>query len=195
MKPTLTILVTGASRGIGKAIATELSGPGTLLILMSTRAEDLQETAELCRARGADALCFGIDLTDTSTLDARLCEAIAQSGPVDILVNNAGIWEEKPFEQANIDSWDRAIDVNLKAPMRICKVALETMPDGGAFIFIGSSASKRAYAGGTGYCAGKFGSLDSPAPFLKMCASAASKSAPSCPAWSTPTCMLATPPF
>lgn len=153
------IVITGASRGIGRACALALAEKGASLALMARSVEALEAVAAECEAQGAQTLSLGLDLSEMGAIDQAMSQVIERFGRVDALVNNAGIWDERPFEQGDMEAWERALDVNLKAPIRLTRRALERMPDGGAVIFIGSTASKRAYAKGTNYCAAKRGLL------------------------------------
>lgn len=154
-----TILITGASRGIGKACALALAAPGVTLALTASDCSGMREVADACEAKGAGVMRFGFDLADVDGIKERVAEIQELCGPIHTLINNAGIWIESPFTEGAMDAWERALDVNLKAVMRLTRHALEGMPEGGAVIFIGSAASKRAYAGGANYCAAKFGLL------------------------------------
>jgi len=151
------IAVTGASRGIGRACAIALAAPGVSLVLMARNAEELRETAQLCEARGAIAHRFGFDLSKIDEIETRIQEIKAQCGCIDVLVNNAGVWIEEPFSTGDMSAWDFALDVNLKATMHLTRHALEGMPEGGAIVFIASTASRKVYANGTNYCAAKHG--------------------------------------
>lgn len=153
------IVITGASRGIGRACAEALAKAGATLVLMARSEEASAETAAACEALGAKTLSLAVELSDMAAIDRAMGEVLEAFGRVDALINNAGIWIERPFEQGDMALWESALDVNLKAPMRLTRRALEMMPDGGAVIFIGSSASKRSYAKGSNYCAAKRGLL------------------------------------
>ena len=154
------IVITGASRGIGRACALALAAPGVSLALVARSEAALEEVKALCQAKGAQAQGFGCDLAEMDAIDA-LCEKVKShfAAPIHTLVNNAGIWIEKPFEQGDLGAWEEALDVNLKAPMRLTRRALDGMPEGGAVIFIGSLASRKTYPGGSNYCAAKHGLL------------------------------------
>lgn len=151
------IAITGASRGIGRACAEALAAKGVVLALMASSEEQLKETAAACAAKGATVHCFGFDLSKIDEIAARMAEVKARCGAIKALVNNAGIWIEKPFADGDMDAWDLALDVNLKAAMRLTRHALDGMAEGGAVVFIASTASRKTYAGGSNYCAAKHG--------------------------------------
>lgn len=151
------ILITGSSRGIGRECALALASPGVRLVLHARSQEALKETAAVCQAKGAETTCLALDLGDIPSIATAIQALVEEIGPIHTLVNNAGIWVEAPFAQGDMAIWDQALDVNLKAVIHLCRYTLEQMPDNGAVVFIASVASKRSYAGGTNYCAAKFG--------------------------------------
>lgn len=153
------ILISGASRGVGRACAEELAAPGVDLALMATSLAALSETIAACEAKGARAVGFECDLSNMRQIDAAARKIKACFGSVSALVNNAGVWLEAPFEKGSMEAWESALDVNLKGAMRLTRRALEMAPDGSAIIFIGSTASRKVYAGGANYCAAKHGLL------------------------------------
>lgn len=154
---TRTVLITGASRGIGRACAVALAAPGTTLALMAREASHLDGTARDCEARGAVVHRFELDLSDVAAIGSVMARVHAVCGPLTALVNNAGIWIERPFTDGPMDLWDAALDVNLKAVMHLTRHALDGMLNEGAIVFIASTASRRAYPGGANYCAAKHG--------------------------------------
>lgn len=156
-RPSPVLLITGASRGIGQACAEALAAPGVTLALLARDARHLDETTCRCEERGATVHRFGADLADVASIAGLMARVRAVCGPLTGLVNNAGIWIERPFLDGPMDLWDAALDVNLKAVMHLTRHALEGMPEGGAIVFIASTASRRTYAGGTNYCAAKHG--------------------------------------
>lgn len=154
-----TILITGASRGIGQACALELATHNTHLILTATKTENLIQTQKQCEQKGAKVSIFALDLAQTSEIKAFSQNLYQEVGAIDVLINNAGIWIEKPFLEGEMDEWDTALDVNLKSVIHLTRYTLEHMHDDASLIFIASTASKRTYGGGTNYCAAKYGLL------------------------------------
>jgi NADP-dependent 3-hydroxy acid dehydrogenase YdfG len=157
--PPRTILITGASRGIGAAIAIALANPGTVLALTGRDETALQVVADACRDRGAAARCFPADLSKAWRLPGLVSSIRELCGPVHTLINSAGIFLEASILEGDMDAWDQALDVNLKASIHLTRHVLTEMPAGGAVVFIASFASRKAYAGGSNYCAAKFGLL------------------------------------
>lgn len=156
------VVITGASRGIGKACALKLAKENAVLVLMARHLKDLQNVAQLCENQGAIVELITIDLTDLEALKNTAQSIIDKYKKIDVLINNAGIWDEQPFELGDMDKWDYALDVNLKSVIHLTRYCLNGMKnevDNKAIIFIGSTASKKTYASGTNYCAAKFGLL------------------------------------
>lgn len=145
-----TILLTGASGGIGQAIARALAARGGRLILTGRRAEVLEP---LARELGGRAL--SADLVDRDA-PARL---VAEAGPVDVLVANAALPASGTLDDYTQEQIDRALDVNLRAPIALAKLLSTQMAERGRghLVFISSLSGKSAQPGGSLYSATKFG--------------------------------------
>jgi short-subunit dehydrogenase len=145
-----TALLTGASGGIGQAIARALAARGARLILTGRRAEVLEPLAVELGGRA-----LAVDLADRDA-PARLAE---QAGEVDILVNNAALPASGTLDDYTLDQLDRALDVNLRAPIALAKLLSEPMARRGRghLVFISSLSGKSAQPGGSLYSATKFG--------------------------------------
>lgn len=154
-----TIIVTGASRGIGFAIAEELAGPDVHLVLMAKDKKNLIGIHDACVAKGAATTLLSVDLADTQDLKRQMEDLKKTVTRVDVLVNNAGLWCEDAFEKGDMDIWDTALDVNLKSQIHLTRHCVDLMQEGSAIVFMGSTASQKSYKGGTNYCAAKFGLL------------------------------------
>jgi short-subunit dehydrogenase len=144
------VLLTGATGGIGHAIARELHGRGAQLVLTGRRAEVLEPlAAEL----GATALAA--DLADRAAVERLLSEA----GEVDVLVANAGLSGTGRLEDFNMEEADRILDVNLRAPIALAHALAPVMAGrgGGHLLFVSSLAGKAATARSAMYNATKFG--------------------------------------
>lgn len=156
------IVITGASRGIGKECALILANENSLLVLLARKEKELQQVAQQCISLGSVVELLQVDLMNIAEIKQQIATIIQKYKKIDVLINNAGIWDEQPFEDGDMDQWDIALDVNLKSAIHLTRYCLEGMlhtSDDKAIIFIGSTASKRTYAGGTNYCAAKFGLL------------------------------------
>jgi 3-oxoacyl-[acyl-carrier protein] reductase len=149
-------LVTGAGRGIGKAIALSLAKAGGRLILAARTREQLDDVAKTI---GSEAVVIPTDLTRDDEL-LRLAEQSSKTwGSVDILINNAGWGKRAPVIRANIDDWDQTLRLNLRAPMILAQKLVPGMiaKGEGAVINIGSVSGKTGEANGAAYSASKFG--------------------------------------
>lgn len=145
-----TVLLTGASGGIGHAIARALSANGARLILTGRRVELLDPLADELGARALAA-----DLADRTTLE----QLIDDAGPVDILIANAALPASGRLESFPIQDIDRAIEVNLRAPMVLARALLPAMLErrGGHLLFVSSLAAKTPTPGASVYNATKAG--------------------------------------
>jgi NAD(P)-dependent dehydrogenase (short-subunit alcohol dehydrogenase family) len=135
-------LVTGASRGIGRAIALRLATEGAAIYLAADGSEgELEETASACRTAGAPTAAWGIhDLVRPDAAEAMVTAAHQRMGRIDILVNNAGIRARKAFEEFSHDDFDRLVAVNLRAPFFASQAVVPIMraQGGGHVIHIAS---------------------------------------------------------
>ena len=150
--------MTGAGRGIGKAVALSLAQSGCRVILAARSREQLEEVQKEIRARGGEALVVPTDLTRDEEIQ-RLIETAQTWGAVDFLINNAGWGKRAPVIKGNVEDWDRTFGVNLRAPMILAKHLVPGMiaKGEGAVINIGSVSGKTGEANGAAYAASKFG--------------------------------------
>jgi NAD(P)-dependent dehydrogenase (short-subunit alcohol dehydrogenase family) len=159
--PPRTALVTGAGSGIGRAIAIRLAADRFHLLLVGRGVEKLQATAHAIEAAGGFASVYSADLSKRDTTDA-LAEWVLRGGtPLTAIVHNAGIGGPTPLEDRNSVEFDRRIEVNLVAPMRLTRALLPRIPrDGtGRIIFIASVLARFGVPAYHGYCASKTGLL------------------------------------
>jgi 3-oxoacyl-[acyl-carrier protein] reductase len=151
-----TALVTGASGGIGAAIARALHGAGTTVGLSGTRVEPLEAlAAEL----GERAHVLPCNLSDPEAVAALPGQAIEAMGSIDILVNNAGITRDNLFMRMSDDEWQSVLDVNLTATMKLCKGAIRGMMKArwGRIVNISSVVGATGNPGQANYAASKAG--------------------------------------
>ena len=120
----MTALVTGASGGIGGAIATALAAQGARVALSGTRAEALENVRDTI---SGDAIILPCDLSDAAAVDALVPAAVTALGRLDILVNNAGVTRDNLAVRMKDDEWDLVIRVNLEAAFRLARAALKPM--------------------------------------------------------------------
>lgn len=152
------ILVTGASAGFGKAIATKFAAGGWNVILTARRKEKLDELAKsLETSYGVKTLCLAFDIQDKNAVFANLQNLPTEWQAINILVNNAGLaLGRDSFEQANLEDWETMIDTNVKGLLYASKAVLPNLiKEKGHIINIGSTAAKEVYKDGNIYCATK----------------------------------------
>ena len=149
-------LVTGASGGIGSAIARKLHAAGTKVALSGTRQEPLERLAE---ELGERAYILPCNLSDMAAVEVLPKQAIETLGSLDILVNNAGITRDNLFMRMSDEEWQSVIDVNLTATMKLCKGALRGMMKSrwGRIINISSIVGATGNPGQGNYAASKAG--------------------------------------
>ncbi|MEQ9400000.1 MAG: SDR family oxidoreductase [Longimicrobiales bacterium] len=151
-------VVTGASSGIGAAVAEVLAADGAAVVLVARRKERLQEVADRIRSAGGDADVAPTDVTRRTEVEAMVAGTVERRGQVDILVNNAGVMPLAPLADARVDQWERMIDVNLKGVLYGLGAVLPVMvrQGSGHVVNIGSVAGRRPFPGGSVYAATKF---------------------------------------
>lgn len=151
-------LITGASGGIGAAIARSLHGAGALVALSGTRVEPLEA---LAADLGARAFVLPCNLGDAVAVEALPKAAIAAMGTVDILVNNAGITKDNLFMRMSDDEWQSVMDVNLTATFRLCRGVVRGMMKSrwGRIVNITSVVGHSGNPGQGNYAAAKAGTL------------------------------------
>lgn len=153
-----TALVTGASGGIGRAIATALSEAGAKVALSGTRESVLEEVAATLKGESAIVTC---NLSDAEAVDGLVGRAETAVGPLDILVANAGITRDKLLIQMKDEDWNDVLQVNLGSYFRLTKSAVRGMMKRryGRIIGITSIVGVTGNPGQTNYCASKAGMI------------------------------------
>ena len=152
------ILVTGASSGFGKAIATKFAAGGWNVIITGRRKEKLDELAKALEANyGIKTLSLVFDVQDKKAVFDNLQNLPSEWQAINILVNNAGLaLGRDSFENANLDDWETMIDTNVKGLLYASKAVLPMLiKEKGHIINIGSTAGKEVYKDGNVYCASK----------------------------------------
>src|SRR5262249_40152396 len=114
-------LVTGAGRGIGRAVALMLAGAGCRVMLCARSVEQLQAVEREIKNHQGIASSIPADLTDDAAVEKLAAETRRVFGAVDILINNAGWGRRAPVTKANIDDWDQTFRLNLRAPMMLAR--------------------------------------------------------------------------
>ena len=157
---TRVAVVTGAARGIGAAIATELAAQGWSVAVADLDGSAAETTASgLPLVDGAVGIGVGMDVADTGSTRAAFDRAEAELGAIDALVNNAGIDVIKPFVDSTEEEWDRIIAVNLRGTIGCCRAVMDGMIErgSGAIVNIASDAGRVGSSGEAVYSATKGG--------------------------------------
>jgi 3-oxoacyl-[acyl-carrier protein] reductase len=152
-------LVTGASRGLGKAIALALAAEGASIAAVARSEEALKETLEAIRATGGVAEPYALDIADEAAVDAAVEKIAARFQHVDILVNNAGVTRDGLLMRMKSEDWDAVIDTNLKGAFHLTKPVgrLMVKQRAGRIINISSVIGLMGNAGQANYAASKAG--------------------------------------
>ncbi len=151
-----TALITGATGGIGGAIAKQLYAAGATVMLTGTRAEVLQN---LAKELGERAHVLAANLTDSAAIDALVSDTEKQLGKIDILVANAGVTRDGLLMRMKDEDWQSVIDINLTSTFKLVRAALRGMMKNrtGRIISIGSVVGTTGNPGQANYCASKAG--------------------------------------
>ncbi len=161
-----TAIVTGASRGIGAAIAKKLAAEGASLVLCARTAEACAETEAACRAAGVETLAMAVDVADAAAVDGCVKATLEKFGKVDILVNNAGITRDGLLMRMSDADWDAVVDTNLKGTFLFTRAVSRPMMKnkaadgqqlGGAIVNLTSVVGITGNAGQANYTASKGG--------------------------------------
>jgi len=153
------VLVTGAGRGIGRAIAHAFAAEGAAVALQGKTKKNLEKVQKELKALGARTAVLPGDVSDEGTVSRCVAAAEQELGPIDVLVNNAGIFATGPVDKIDALVFERVLDVNLKGPFLMSRAVLPGMKSRrrGHIVNISSTAGRRGFPGGAAYCASKFG--------------------------------------
>jgi 3-oxoacyl-[acyl-carrier protein] reductase len=151
-------LVTGASRGIGRAIASRLAEQGALVVA-AARGDHAAGSAEALTAKGLRVEAIALDVTDSAAVEKAPGEIVARHGRLDIVVSNAGITRDQLLLRMKREDWDAILATNLTASFLLAQVAIRPMlkQRSGRLIVIGSVVGQMGNAGQTNYAAAKAG--------------------------------------
>ena len=139
-----TALVTGASRGIGAAIARRLAADGAKVAITYARgADSAASVIKAIEGAGGKAIAIQADATDPKAVRAAIEKAVSSLGKLDILVNNAGTAIPKKFEETTLEEIDQVINLNIRGVFLTTQAALKQMNNGGRIISIGSCVGER----------------------------------------------------
>lgn len=153
-----TVLVTGASSGIGRETALAFAAAGANLVLVARRAKVLAKVATEARKLGASTLVASADVTEAAAVAGAFRKAVKRFGTVDIVVNNAGVMIPSPVVDLRTADLRRMLDVNLIGALHVMQEAVQVMrkQGHGHIVNVGSLAGRRGFSPLGGYCASKF---------------------------------------
>ncbi len=152
-------IITGAAQGIGLATALKFAREGAIVIVCDIKQAAVDEAVAQCRAAGARAEGFVVDVTSREMVDAVAARVKEQFGRIDVLVNNAGITQDARLQKMTMEQFDRVIDVNLRGVFHCAQAVADTMAAQGSGVILNASSVVGIYGnfGQTNYAATKFG--------------------------------------
>jgi len=157
-----TAVITGASRGVGRATAMRLAESGANVVVNYLKEREKAETvAALCKEKGVDAIAVQGDVSIWRDAQNLAQKAIEKFGKIDLLVLNAGIWEGAPIEEMSEETWNKVLNTNLKAAWAMTKACVPSMKrqPSGAIVLVSSTAGQRGEANFSNYAASKGGQI------------------------------------
>lgn len=154
-------IVTGAGRGIGRAIAGAFAREGAAVVLAARSAPELDRVACEIEQAGGRALVVPTDARQEASVEALVHRALAEWRQIDVLVNAAGVATFAPVTDSKLDDWDQTLAVNLRGAVLCCRAVLPAMigRHRGTIISVGSVVTSRSLAGSAAYTASKYGLL------------------------------------
>jgi NAD(P)-dependent dehydrogenase (short-subunit alcohol dehydrogenase family) len=151
-------LVTGASQGLGRALALAFAREGARVAINSRSEEGVRPVAGEVESAGAEVLALAADVSRSADVERLVGATVERFGRIDVLVNNAGVLGPRvPIEEYPEDEWRRVIDANLTGLFLVTKAAIPHMPEGGSIINVVSGVSVEGRAGWGAYSVSKFG--------------------------------------
>ncbi len=152
-------IITGAAQGIGLATALKFAREGATVIVCDVKQVAVDEAVTQCRALGAQAEGFVVDVTQREMVDGVVTKVKEQFGRIDVLVNNAGITQDARLQKMTLEQFDRVIDVNLRGVFHCAQAVADTMTAQGSGVILNASSVVGIYGnfGQTNYAATKFG--------------------------------------
>lgn len=151
-------VITGASQGLGRALALAYAAEGAKVVVNARGEESLRPVVEELEDREAEVLAVAADVSRSADVERLIGAAVERFGGIDVLVNNAGILGPRVrIEDYPEDEWRRVIDINLTGPFLACKAAIPHMREGGSIINVVSGVSVEGRAEWGAYSVSKFG--------------------------------------
>jgi NAD(P)-dependent dehydrogenase (short-subunit alcohol dehydrogenase family) len=151
-------IVTGAARGIGRAVTRAYAAEGAAVIAVDRMAAELEVVVAALVSAGGRVRAVAVDLTEPTAAERVVAEALAFGAGIDVLANVAGVIREVPLEETSDDIWNLTLAVNLSAPFRLCRAVAPTMKRAGrgSVLNVSSRAGTMGVASEVAYCASKF---------------------------------------
>ena len=151
-------MITGASQGLGRALALAFAREGARVVINSRSEETIRPVTEEAESLGAEVLALAADVSRSADGERLVSAAAERFGRIDVLVNNAGVLGPRvPIEEYPEGEWRRVIDANLTGPFLVTKAAIPHMPEGGSIINVVSGVSVEGRAEWGAYSVSKFG--------------------------------------
>ena len=158
MLPGKVVMITGASRGLGRALAQAYAKEGASLVINSRSEESIRPVAEEAESSGAEVLALAADVSRGAEVEKLVDGAVQRFDRIDVLVNNAGLLGPRvPIEEYPEEEWRRVLDANLTASFLLTKAVIPHMPEGGSIVNVTSGVSVEGRAEWGAYSVSKFG--------------------------------------
>ena len=157
-----TAIVTGASRGVGRATALRLAEAGANIVANYLQSHaDADEVVRLCQEKGVEAMAVQADVSEFAGAHEIAKQAIEKFGRIDLLVCNAGVWDGAPIEDLSEELWNKVINTNLKSAWAMTKACVPAMKKqhSGAIVMVSSTSGQRGEANYSNYSASKGGQI------------------------------------
>ena len=149
------VVITGGSKGIGRASAEAFLEEGARVFICSRKEEEIKKAAEDLSKKG-NCTAIKCDISNSLEVESFIKKIVDREGSIDILINNAGLSIYKNITDMSEEEWDRIISVNLKGTFLLCKKTISHIKKG-IIVNISSGAGKKGFGGFSAYCASKFG--------------------------------------
>ncbi len=152
------VMITGASRGLGRALALAFAEEGANLVITSRNEDSLKPVAEEAEGAGAEVLAIAADASKSADVEKLVNAAAEQFGKIDVLVNNAGLLGPRvPIAEYPEDEWRKVLEANLTGPFLLSKAVISHMPEGGSIVNVTSGVSIEGRPRWGAYSVSKFG--------------------------------------